>query len=72
MSKSTSDLKEIVRVGGGINIDGNSYAPMDLKEMARQANASGATIIIRNAINKSTADLKEIARAAPGKVVFEL
>jgi len=72
MSRSTTDLKEIIRLGGGISIDANTKSTSDLKEFARQTKVSGATLTIRNAGIKSTNDLKDIARLAPGHVVFEI
>jgi hypothetical protein len=72
MPKTTTDLKDIVRLGGGINVDATTKTTTDLKEIARLANSSGATIVIRNADTKSTTDLKDIVRLAPGKVIFEV
>jgi len=72
MSKSTNDLKEILRLGGGISIDAAIKSTADLKDMARQAKGSGATLIIRNAGIKAVTDLKDIARQAAGKVIFEI
>lgn len=72
MAKTISELKDIVRLGGGINVDGSSKTTSDLKDLARLANASNATIIVRNAATKTTSELKDIARLAPGKVTFEL
>lgn len=72
MAKTTTDLKDIVGLGGGINIDASTKTTTDLKDLARLANSSGATIVIRNASIKTTTDLKDIARLAPGKVIFEI
>ncbi len=72
MSRSTTDLKEIIRLGGGISIDATIKSTADLKDMARQAKASGAKLVIRNAGIKSAADLKDITRQAPGNVLFEV
>lgn len=72
MAKTTTDLKDIVILGGGISIDATTKTSTDLKDIARLANTSGATIIIRNADGKTSTDLKDIARLAPGKVIFEL
>jgi hypothetical protein len=72
MAKTTTDLKDIVRLGGGINIDASTKTTTDLKDLVRLANSSGATIVIRNASNITTTDLKDIARLAPGKVIFEV
>jgi hypothetical protein len=72
MSKTTTDLKDIVRLGGGISIDAVTKTTSDLKDLARLANIAGATLIIRNAGSKTTTDLKDIARLAPTKVIFEI
>lgn len=72
MPKSTLDLQSIARAGGGISIDATSKSTLDLQSIARNAQESGATLIIRNADCKSTLDLQSIARSAPGKVIFEL
>ncbi|WP_336691098.1 MULTISPECIES: hypothetical protein [unclassified Chryseobacterium] len=71
MSKSTTDLKSMVRLGGGISIDASNYSTTDLQSFARLAQVSGATIIIRNADAKSTPDLQSLARLSPGKIIFE-
>lgn len=72
MIKTTTDLKAIVQLGGGISIDANSKTTTDLKAIAQIANASGATLIIRNAQVKTATDLKAIAQLASGKVIFEI
>lgn len=72
MAKTTQQIKEIVALGGGVNIDANGKTTQQLKEIAVLANKSGATIIIRNADSKTTQQLKEIAHLAPTKVIFEL
>ena len=35
MSKSTTDLKSMVRLGGGISIDASNYSTTDLQSFAR-------------------------------------
>jgi len=72
MPKTTTDLKDIVRLGGGISVDATSKTTTDLKDLARLANTSGATLIIRNADSKTSTNLKDIARLAPTKVIFEV
>ncbi|TFZ62854.1 hypothetical protein E4631_24360 [Hymenobacter sp. UV11] len=72
MVKTTTDLKEIARAGGGISIDAAGYTTTDIKEIRRAASTSGATIVLRNSNTKTTTDLKEIARTSPGKFIFEL
>jgi hypothetical protein len=72
MSKTTTDLKDIVRLGGSVSLDASTKTTSDLKDIARLASDSGATLILRNAGIKTTIDLKDIARLAPGKVIFEI
>lgn len=72
MPKTTSDLKDIVRLGGGVSVDATTKATSDLKDLARLAAASNATIVVRNADIMATSDLKDISRLAPGKVIFEI
>lgn len=72
MPKTTTELKDIVRLGGGVSIDASTKTTTELKDIARLANSSGATIVIRNSDIKTTTELKDIARLAPGKVIFEI
>jgi hypothetical protein len=72
MPKTTTDLKDIVRLGGGLSIDATKLTTTDLKDIARLANTSGVTLVIRNADTKTSTDLKDISRLAPGKVIFEI
>jgi hypothetical protein len=70
MTKTTTDLKDIVRLGGSISVEASTKTTTDLKDIARILNL-GATLTIRNASVKTTTDLKDIARLAPGNVIFE-
>ena len=72
MSKTTTDLKTIIKFGGGISIDGNTKTTSELQSLAEIAKLNGATIIIRNAGNKTTTDLKSIASLAPKQIIFEI
>lgn len=72
MTKTTTDLKDIVRLGGGLSIDATNRTSTDLKDIARLANNSGAIIIIKNTDSMTPTDLKDIARLAPSKIIFEI
>ncbi|HSZ71244.1 MAG TPA: hypothetical protein VK750_01125 [Cytophagaceae bacterium] len=72
MPKSISDLKDIVRLGGGISVDATKIGIVDLRDLVRIASGSGATIIFRNSGDKVISDLRDLARLAPGKVIFEI
>lgn len=65
-------MKAIVRIGGSVSVDASTKTTTDLKEIARLANVSDATLVVRNADTKTATDLKDIARLAPGKVIFEI
>jgi|GEM_PF-1516678 len=72
MPKSTTDIQTIIRLGGSISIDAATKSTTDLQSFARLINASGGTLILKNADTKSTTDLESLARLAPGKVIFEV
>lgn len=72
MPKTTIELKDIARLGGGLSIDANTKTTLELKDIASIINASGSKLIIRNADRKTALDLKNISRLAPGKVIFEI
>ncbi len=72
MPKTTTNLKDIVRLGGGVSVNASTLTTISLKDIARLAHSLGGTIIIRNADSKTTTDLKDIARLAPGRIIFEI
>ena len=72
MLKISSDIEDILRLGGSISIDASKNISSNLLDFARLAKISGAMIILRNADKVITPTLKEIARLVPGKVIFEL
>lgn len=69
---SSSEIQDIVRLGGGVSVDAALISTSDLQNIARLANNHSGLLIVRNATHKSSSDLKSIARHAPGKVIFEL
>ena len=71
MKKSISDLKEIIRLGGGMNLDANLFTVPELKDFVKLAEISGATINIKNTEYLAVYDLKTLARLGGGKVIFE-
>jgi hypothetical protein len=71
MKKTIADLKEIIRLGGGMNLDANVYTVSELKDFVKLAEVSGATINIRNTEYLAVYDLKILARLGGGKVIFE-
>ena len=72
MAKTTDQLKQIVSLGVGVNIDGASKTTDQIKQIVALAAKSGATVVIRNADGKTTDQLKQIAALAPGRIIFEL
>ncbi len=71
MKKTIADLKEIIRLGGGMNLDANLFTVTELKDFVKLAEVSGATINIRNTEYLAVYDLKTLARLGGGKVIFE-
>lgn len=69
--KTTTEIKEIVRVGASISISADRTTT-ELKEIIRISANSGSTITIREAHSKTTSELKELARIGKNKVIFEL
>nr|WP_315141187.1 hypothetical protein [uncultured Flavobacterium sp.] len=72
MSKTTEQIKQIVALGGNVNIDGSSKTTEQLKQIALVALKSGTTLTIRNAGGKTTEQLKQIAVLLPNKITFEI
>ena len=71
MKKTISDLKEIIRLGGGMNLDATLFTVPELKDFVKLAEISGATICVKNTELLAVNDLKTIARLGGGKVIFE-
>lgn len=69
--RTTSDLIQIVRAGGGITMDAGLRTTSDLIQIARAANLSGAKVVFRKMSLRTVADLIQIARAGNGNVTFE-
>ncbi|MDQ2177079.1 hypothetical protein [Marinifilum sp. D714] len=70
MPKKISELLSIVKAGGGISIDAESYRQSELINLV-QNSYEKTTIIMRNSSPKRTSELEEIARKSFGKVIFE-
>lgn len=71
MKKTIADLKDIIRLGGGMNLDATLYSITELNDFATLAERSGAIINIKNTESLSVNTLKEIAKFGHGKVIFE-
>ena len=69
--RTTSDLIQIVRAGGGISVDAKLRTTSDLIQIARAAQMSRVNVIFRGMSLRMTADLIQIARAGNGHVTFE-
>lgn len=66
------DLKQLIQLGGSVRINAGHYTSADLKLCAQLANVSKACITLAHAEYINPADMKAIARLAPGQVVFDL
>ncbi|MFO7673769.1 MAG: hypothetical protein R6V74_08690 [Lutibacter sp.] len=71
MKKTITDLKDIIRLGGGMNLDATIFTIAELNDFAVLAERSGAIIRVKNTENLSVNNLKEIAKLGRGKVIFE-
>lgn len=66
----TSDLLQIVRAGGSLNIEAKARLTSDLVQIARAAKQGGATVTFTGMSLRLTSDLVQIARAGQGHVTF--
>ncbi|MDO9138031.1 MAG: hypothetical protein Q7U21_09420 [Lutibacter sp.] len=71
MKKTITDLKDIIRLGGGMNLDATLFTLTELNDFAVLAERSGAIIRVKNTENLTVNNLKEIAKLGRGKVIFE-
>lgn len=67
--KSAIDLKRVVAAGGGLILDASRYSTLDLKSLAASAKAD---IVLKNVSEMSAMDMKNIASAGNGHVIFDL
>jgi hypothetical protein len=70
-ARTTNDLMNIARVGGGLKIDAGPRTAEDLMNVARVASQNGATIVITGTKKFRADDLMNIARVGKGCVTFE-
>ena len=63
---------DILRVRGGLIVDGSKRRPEELLEMARAAASSRVTLVLRNMEGRTQGQLLAIARAGKGRVLLEL
>ena len=71
MKKTITDLKDIIRLGGGMNKDATLFTVTELNDFAVLAERSGAIIRVKNTEDLTVNNLKEIAKLGHGKVIFE-
>lgn len=69
--KTITDLKDIIRLGGGMNLDTTLYSVAELSDFATLAERSGAIINIKNVEHLTVNNLKDIAKLGRGKVIFK-
>lgn len=71
MKKTITDLKDIIRFGGGMNLDATLFTVAELHDFATLAERSGAIINIKNVENLTVNNLKDIAKLGRGRVIFK-
>lgn len=69
--KTTNQLIDIARAGGGIRIDASTKTTDQLVDIARAASNKMVHLTLANANAKTTDQLIQIARAGKGCVVFD-
>lgn len=67
--RSAMDLKRVVAAGGGLIIDASKYSILDLKGIAAVAKTD---IVLKNVSEMSAMDMKNIATAGNGHVIFDM
>jgi hypothetical protein len=70
--KEERQIIDILRVRGGLIVDGSKRRPEELLEMARAAASSRVTLVLRNMEDRTHEQLLAIARAGKGRVLLEL
>lgn len=70
MKKTTTDIKDIVVCGGSVILDAGEYSIADLRDIAVVCRGKETKLILKNAKEKSTYDLKQLA--VFGCVTFDL
>ncbi|WP_250674855.1 hypothetical protein LZ906_006660 [Paraclostridium ghonii] len=70
MKKTTVDVKDIVLCGGSVILDATEYTISNLKDIALVCRSKGTTLILKNAKQKTTYDLKQLALL--GCITFDL
>ncbi len=63
------DIKRVAAAGGGLILDCSKYSAIDLKNIVA---VSKAPIVLKNVSELSTMDMKGIAAAGNGNVIFDL
>jgi hypothetical protein len=72
MPKTAAQMADILAAGGGLVTDARLHTTEQLLEMAGATQASGSTLILRNADSKTQDHLVQIAGAGRRRVIFEL
>lgn len=72
MKKSVLDISSILSAGGRVSLDAADYSALELTSFAAAAQQNGTGLVLRNSMHLSVLETTAIARAAPGKVTFEL
>ena len=69
--KTASDLQSIAKAGGGLAVDANAYTSRILKEIAAAGKTKKAKLIIHNSHSITANDMRAIAAASSGNVIFK-
>jgi len=69
--KTTDELIELVRAGGGLVLDAGRRSTDELVRIVTAARKSGSTIILRKVALRKNEALMRISEAGKGHVIFE-
>lgn len=72
MKKNTLEIRSILEVGGGVEVDAKDYTPIDLRGMAMATRNGGGKLFVRNAAVMSGLTCRGIAMCGErGGVIFD-
>lgn len=72
MKITTTEIKDIVRLGGSVSVDAAAHTPTELKDIVRLTIGHPNKVILRNTGKLTATELKDIARIGKENVVIEI
>lgn len=69
---TVSNLKSIAQAGGGLSLYADKYTVSDLKSIAAACKTSNVSLFLRDIGKFTASQLKDIAQAGDGNVIFKI